>query len=126
MTINSWLHEGTAQFVEFFKDPQNNSGRNNNVALLRDRIRSGDLMTWEEGKMRPMGGGDLEGYAFAWSRVQFIYSCFPKDYLPKIIREIKAGKSDEEAIEAVTKLKIPDFEKSYHRWMEEASKFNFK
>ena len=125
VTIHSWLHEGMAQFIEFFKDPKNNPGRNNHVGLLRDRVRTGNLMSWEEGKMRPSGGGDIEGYAFAWSRVQFIYNKFPKDYLPRIIREIKEGKSDEEAIEAVTKLKLADFEKTYRLWLEESAKFNF-
>lgn len=126
VTINSWLHEGMAQFIEFFKDPKNNSGRNDRVYLLQDATRRGDFLSWEEGRMRPMGGLDRSGYAFAWSRIEFLYQYPDKTALPRMIRAIKDGKSDEEAMELVFKMKVSDLEVAYQKWMKEMAPKNFR
>ena len=124
--INPWLHEGMAQFMEFYYDPKNNTGRNDRVNTLRELLRRGDLLSWEEGRMRPMGGGDSVGYAFAWSRVWFLYQNFETWKLPRLIKTIKEGKSDEVALETVYGMKLADLDKRWEFWLKEASKTNFK
>ncbi|MCW8129649.1 MAG: hypothetical protein KIS92_04615 [Planctomycetota bacterium] len=126
VTIHSWLHEGMAQFIEFFKDDKNNPGRNDRVYLLQDAVRRGDILSWEEGRNRPMGGMDRSGYAFAWSRVEFLYQYPDKSALPRMIKGIKAGKSDEEAMAEVFKMKVEDLETAYQRWLKERAPKNFK
>ncbi|MBI3829531.1 MAG: hypothetical protein HY291_08440 [Planctomycetes bacterium] len=126
VTIHSWLHEGMAQFIEFFKaDPKNNTGRSDRVYTLQEMVRRNDLLGWEEGRDRPMGGLDRTGYAFAWSRVEFLYSNPDKSALPRMVKEIKAGKSDEEAMEIVFKMKVKDLEAAYQDWLKKRAPKNF-
>lgn len=131
--LNSWLHEGMAQFIEFlcmerYTGSNNLGDRNRAVGILRQSVRDGDVISWYEGRQRPMGGGDHPGYAFAWSRFHFLYTCFRSNprALPTMINAIKDGKSEEDAMKAAFGKSYDELEQGYRVWMEQSSKNNFK
>ena len=125
--INRWLHEGMAQFIEFWYDREKNPARKQRVAWLQQYLARGNLPSWAEMKNRPMGGTDMEGYALAWSRAQFLYWNFPNDRLPQMIRLLKSGKSEEEAMAAAFGMPYDKLETGYRIWVKPAAKagFNF-
>ncbi|MCZ7646702.1 MAG: DUF1570 domain-containing protein [Planctomycetota bacterium] len=132
-TIDPWLHEGMAQFIEFllmerFLGSPNLQDRNRAVMNLRQAIKDNDVISWDEGRMRPAGGGDLTGYAFAWSRIHFLYTCFISNRraLPTMIKAIKDGKDEKEAAQAAFGMSWDRLEQGYRTWMDTASKKNFK
>ena len=127
VNINSWLHEGMAQFIEFWYDANNNPGRTDRIGTLRECFRSGDILDWASAKNRPMGGADRVGYAFAWSRIEFLYRCFPdKQKLPNMIKLIKDGQKDEDAIEKAFGFPLDKIEQVWENWVKENLKTNFK
>jgi hypothetical protein len=85
---------------------------------------------FSEGRNRPGGGTDSVGYAFAWSRVEFLYLLGRSlnDYrlLPKLIKAIKNGKTDEEALKLAAGMTIAEFDQAWRAWLEGAIKNNFK
>ena len=127
VTIKPWLHEGMAQFIEFWFDPVNNESRNQRVMNLRECFRGGDILDWEASKMRPVSGADHVGYSFAWSRVEFLYRCFPdKTLLPKMVKLIKDGKNDEEAVEKAFGFTIDKINTVWEQWVKDNLKTNFR
>ncbi|MEI6232496.1 MAG: hypothetical protein WCT04_05560 [Planctomycetota bacterium] len=125
--LSKWLHEGMAQFIEYlFNDPKNPDKRDN-VGVLRASIAAnkGTPLSWDETKERPMGGMDSEGYSNAYAKLEFFYRNFDHQCLPQMIRLIKSGKSETEAIETVFKVKINKLEYVYRDWVKEACKINF-
>ena len=126
--IHRWLHEGMAQFIEFWYDPVNNSERNRRVSELRRVISQGEILNWEDGKNRPARGDDPLGYGFAYTRVLFLYYAFLPDKrkLPKMVKLIKDGKTDEQALEEAYGKKAGDLEKMWEAWIKENAKSNFR
>lgn len=126
--ISRWMHEGMAQFIEFWYDPQNNPDRHRIVGMLREYVRTGNTLGWREGQRRPLGGMDTVGYAFAWARLSFLYHAFlpDKTKLPRMIKLIKDGKTEEQAMEQVYGKPIEELERFYDVWLKEAAKTSFK
>jgi hypothetical protein len=126
--INRWLHEGMAQFIEFWYDPVNNPDRNRRVGELREALKLGEVLSWEEGKDRPQGGDDNKGYGFAYTRVLFLFYSFLPDRrkLPKMIKLIKEGKTDEQALEEAFGKKAGELEKMWEGWLKENAKTNLR
>ena len=127
------LHEGMAQFIEFWYDKENTQGeRENNPQKkhiadhLAEKAKSGNIPSWEEMKQRPMSGTDMWGYAWAWSKTEFLYRNFNNQCLPSMIRLVKSGKSEEEAIAAAFKTPIDKMEEYYHAWLKESAKHGFR
>lgn len=132
--LSRWLHEGLAQFIEFWYDRENTQeGRDNSpekrqrVALLQQCLARNQVPTWAEMKDRPMGGTDTGGYAFAWSKLEFLYRNFDNQKLPQMIRLIKSGQSDEAAMAAAFGLPVDRLEEAYRVWLKAQVKrgFNF-
>ncbi len=129
--INRWLHEGLAQFMEFWveKEGEQNGAygkdRRERATFMARLVKMGDIPSWKEMKDRPGGGTDLVGYTFAWSKTEFLYRNFPHDSLPKMIHMIKAGKTEDEAMTSA--FGPPDkLEAMYVKWLKEAAKNGFK
>jgi len=127
--LNRWLHEGMAQFIEFLydglEDPNgrgNSPERKQRADYLGTAVKKGGIPTWEAMRNRPMGGQDIEGYAFAWSRFEFLYRSFPKDAIPKMVRAIKAGKSEEDAMKEAFGQPIAKLEAVYGTWLKDKTK----
>ncbi|MCY3018296.1 MAG: hypothetical protein NTW87_04590 [Planctomycetota bacterium] len=126
--LNRWLHEGLAQFVEFWYDPQNNPARNQRVGFLQQCILRNSVPSWESMRNRPMGGMDVEGYAFAWAKLEFLYRSFSDNQkLPQMIRLVKAGKSEDEAMASAFGFPVDKLEEGYKQWVKVQGKrgFNF-
>jgi len=131
--LTRWLHEGMAQFIEFWYDRENNDeGRENNperkdrAAYLQQLIARNYLPTWEKMKMRPASGMDLEGYAFAWTKLEFLYRNFDNQKLPQMIRLVKAGKTEDEAMQQAFGYPVQKLEEVYRAWVKANAKTGFK
>jgi hypothetical protein len=113
--ISRWLHEGMAQLIEFVMDPKNDGKKRTRNTLVA-AVQQGQLMNWAQSKERPAGGTDGLGYAIAWSRIRFLYE---KNRLgiPKMIKLIKDGKSDEQAMEEIFGANIEQLEKEWENWL---------
>lgn len=126
--LNRWLHEGMAQFIEFLSDTNPASpSKAGAVERLKGSLamHGGGPPPWEETINRPGNGTDHEGYALAYSKLEFFYRNFDHSYLPQMIRMLKSGKSEAEAIETVFKVKPDKLEEYYRKWVKEAAKANF-
>ncbi|MCK6470798.1 MAG: DUF1570 domain-containing protein [Planctomycetes bacterium] len=132
-----WLHEGLAQFIEFWFDPKNNPGRNDRIYWLRRMVTEDDVPMWAETRMRPAGGTDSIGYALAWSKLEFLYRSFPTDRtkLPQFIKTFKEsmgedpekiGELEDKAMQKVYGKTEAQMETVYHEWLKRAVKANFK
>ncbi len=133
VSLTRWLHEGMAQFIEFWYDRENNEeGRENNperkdrIAFVNQSIARGGVPTWEKMKMRPMGGTDIEGYAWAWTKLEFLYRNFDNQKLPQFIRLIKAGKTEEDAMQQTFGFSSQKLEEVYGTWVKANAKTGFK
>ncbi|HYF48202.1 MAG TPA: hypothetical protein VEJ63_02280 [Planctomycetota bacterium] len=120
--LTRWLHEGLAQFIEFWYDSKNNPDRNQRAAWLIQEIRAGSIPTWSEMKERPMGGTDLPGYSWAWLKLEFLYRNFDNQRLPDMIRAIKGGKAEDEAMTESFKFAPDKLETGYQAWIKEQAK----
>jgi hypothetical protein len=125
-----WLHEGMAQFIEFWyaREKKNNHREQDDRALFLAReVKSGNIPTWEEMRERPRGGMDLPGYAFAWSKLEFLYRSFQDvQKLPNMIHKIKEGKPEAKAMEEAFGFSPSKLEEVYRKWMQENGPKNFK
>jgi hypothetical protein len=126
--ITRWLHEGMAQFIEFWYDAADNPERHYVERRLFQLISRDQIMAWEESNDRPMGGADFDGYAFAWARLIYLYRQFQSDKrkLPTMIRLIKDGKSEKEAMEQAFGQKVEKLEEVYQLFIKQAAKNHFK
>jgi hypothetical protein len=125
--LNRWLHEGMAQFIQFWYDAKNNRPRTEVQKLLRRAVDQDNLMSWEESRNRPGLGVDHEGYAFAWSRIIFLYRAFPdKRKLPKMIKLIKSGKGEDEAMAEAFGYPVAKLEEVYQKFIKQHAKTNFR
>jgi hypothetical protein len=116
--LSRWLHEGLAQFIEFWFDRENNPERKQRAAFLDQQIRKGEVPSWSSMKERPAGGGDLEGYAWAWIKFDFLYRNFPTDRVPKMIREIKAGTAEDDAVKKIYGISTEKLEEVFKtKWL---------
>ena len=127
--LSRWLHEGMAQFIQFLASPEGDKDpeKRSCVNTLKESIqfRKG-VLDWEPMNERPMGGTDSEGYAYAYSRFEFLYrNSDNHDRLPQMIREIKSGKTEKEAMEKVFGRKVYELESMYKEWIKGAIKVNF-
>lgn len=131
--LSRWLHEGLAQFIEFWYDRENNTDmRENNperkerVAMLKSMVAQNYLPAWSAMANRPASGGDVEGYALAWAKLEFLYRNFDKQCLPKMIRLIKTGKTEEEAMNLAFGFPAEKLEAGYLIWLKAQAKNGFK
>jgi len=131
--LTRWLHEGMAQFIEFWYDRENNDeGRENNpekkdrIAYINQLLAKNYLPTWEKMKMRPMSGMDIEGYAFAWTKLEFLFRNFDNQKLPQFIRLIKSGKPEEDAMQQTFGYSPQKLEEVYRTWVKANAKTGFK
>ena len=127
------LHEGMAQFIEFWYDSDgnlalrlNNPERRRNAEFIAERTRTNNIPSWAEMKQRPMGGTDHEGYAWAWIKLEFLYRNFDKLCLPKMVHLIKSGKTEDEALVAAFGHPIDKMEDFFRLWLKEHAKRGFK
>ncbi len=135
-SLSRWLHEGVAQFIEFifddmvkdkFRWSKYNRDKESRLGILKSLVQRGDILNWDDGKMRPMGGMDTVGYAFAWTRIEFLYRYTQdKRKLPQMIKLIKKGKTDEEAMEKVWGKPSSELEADWETWLRFYSKKGFK
>jgi len=126
--ISHSLHEGMAQFIEFWYDPDKNPARRQRVFYLQQYLIRKSLPSWEDMRNRPMGGMDMEGYALAWSKLEFLYwNSLNPDHqkLPQMIRLIKAGKTEEEAMVTTYGMPVDKLEAAYRIWLKPAVKKSF-
>lgn len=126
--IARWLHEGMAQFIDFWYDAPNNPDRRYMERYLTWMVQNDQIMSWEESTDRPMDGRDSAGYAFAWARVLYLYRQFQSDKrkLPNMVRLIKDGKSEKEAMEQAFGQKYEKLEEVFQQWVGQAAKSHFK
>lgn len=121
--IHRWFHEGMAQLVEFVMDPKN-EGRARTRKVLRALLANDNILRWRDGRERPAGGTDRVGYAFAWSRVRFLYEKNRRG-LFKMIKLLKAGKTDTQAMEEAYGEKVEKLEDEWERWLKAQLRRNF-
>jgi hypothetical protein len=116
--LSRWLHEGLAQFIEFWFDSKNNPERNDRAEYLVRQIFEGEIPTWTSMKERPMGGTDLDGYAWAWLKFEYLYRNFDNQRVPKMIRMIKTGVKEDEAVEKIFGKTVEQLEGDFRtRWI---------
>jgi hypothetical protein len=130
--LNRWLHEGLAQFIEFWYDRENSQSmqdgpeRKERADYLKQMVTRGNLPPWEKMKQRPMSGMDIEGYAFAWSKLEFLYRIFDNQKLPQFIKLIKSGKSEEDSFKTAFGFPADKLEEVYRTWLKDKAKQNMK
>ncbi len=130
--LSRWLHEGLAQFMEFWVEKEGTANnaygkdRRERATSMARLVRMGDLLTWEETRQRPMGGMDLVGYSYAWSKMEFLYRSFDHQSIPKMINLIKAGKTEDEAILGAFGMPADKLEQIYTKWLKDQAKAGFK
>lgn len=126
--LSRWLHEGMAQFIEFWYESDKNPSKKERMGYLRDELsrNKGNLPTWEEMADRPRSGMDGVGYCCAYARLEFLYRNFDNQRLPQFIHLIKTGKPEKEALESVFKFSEEKLEDVYKTWAKEQLKRNFK
>jgi len=122
--INRWLHEGMAQFIEFYYEDPKSQSRRERVSMLQQFSRK-NIRTWSEMEDRPGAGTDIEGYAYAWSRAMFLYQYPDVAALPNMVKLIKAGKTEKEAIETTFKHSLAQLEAMYDNWLPGAIRAGF-
>jgi len=130
--INRWLHEGLAQFMEFWVEKEGSENgqygkdRRERATHLARLVQKGDVPSWSDMRQRPGGGTDLVGYSFAWSKVEFLYRCFSNQCLPTMIHLLKAGKTEDEALAQAFGRPPEQLEAQYKQWVKELAKTGFK
>jgi len=129
--LSQWLHEGMAQFIEFWFDDKKDSQispRHNVIAALERAVARDEYLSWDEMKRRPLGGADIKGYAFAWAFITFLYKYDPNDArkVPKMIHLIKNGMTDEEAIQTIYGPDMDKMQTQFRAWLKEAVRTKFK
>lgn len=123
-----WLHEGMAQFMEFWLQPNDSSEKKSRISELNSYIQQnrGIPEAWSETDDRPRSGMDHEGYCYAWSKFEFFFRHPNKRSLPNMIRAIKEGKTEKEAMEKTFGIPQSNLENAYRTWVKEAIKIGFK
>jgi len=129
--LSRWLHEGMAQFIEFWYDPKNNPDRKAVEKILRAAVSQDQILSWKDGRNRPdirRREPDRAGYAFAWSRIVYLYRAFQNDKrkLPRMIKLIKEGKTEEEAMEQAFGYPVEKLEEVYRKFLKQHAKTNFR
>jgi hypothetical protein len=124
--LSRWLHEGMAQFIEFWSQGEENKDKKERMNNLREYIQAYKVApTWEEMQERPMSGRDVIGYCCAYAKLEFLYRHFPHESLPKMVKLIKSGKTEKEAMETVFGHSLEKMEDVYNVWLKDALKKNF-
>ena len=128
VSLTRWLHEGMAQFIEFWYQDQKSGEKRDRVQSLAMFVRQhgNTPLPWKDTEQRPMGGTDLEGYSYAWAKLEFFYRNFDHLCLPQMVKLIKSGKTEKEAMETVFKMPLERLEGGYKIWLKDAIKANFK
>ncbi len=126
--LTRWLHEGLAQFIEFWFDPKNNPERSQRIDYISREIRGDQIPSWASMKERPQGGMDTTGYAWAWIKMEYLYRRFlpDKQKLPTMIRMIKSGKTEDEAMEKAFGGPVDKLETDFNNWSKLMSKSGFR
>ncbi|HLX62107.1 MAG TPA: hypothetical protein VKX17_12570 [Planctomycetota bacterium] len=120
------LHEGMAQFIEFWYEDPKFSDKKERLGYLRDYIaQHRSPPDWDEFKERPRSGGDIYGYCSAYAKIEYLYRRFDSQCLPKMIKQIKSGKPEKDAMEAVFGHPLMQLEDDYVQWLKGALKTNF-
>jgi len=99
--LNSWLHEGMAVYMEFQQEPRDHPKRREMCRILAAAAGANRVLSWAESRERPRkaDGGDTAGYAWAWSRVAFLYHlserASDRGQVWRFIQLVKDGKTEE-------------------------------
>lgn len=123
-----WLHEGMAQFMEFWLQTADSSEKKARVAELGYCIHDnkGVPLAWAETDDRPRSGMDHEGYCYAWAKFEFFFRHPNKRSLPNMVKLIKSGKTEKEAMEKTFNMPVENLENAFRSWVKEALKVGFK
>jgi tetratricopeptide (TPR) repeat protein len=117
-TVPIWLHEGLAKFLESrWRGAAGQSMSPSTLALLGSRVKKNQLIPFE--KMHPSIAllPTAEDAATAFAEVFFAIDFIHREHgaagLRAIIAALAAGKTDKEAVEAVTQKSFAAFEKAW-------------
>ena len=100
--------------------------RRERATFMAQLVKKGDLSSWAEMKQRPGGGTDLVGYSFAWSKTEFLYHNFNNQCLPTMIKLLKSGKTEDEAMTQAFGFPPDKLEAMYTKWLKDVAKTGFK
>jgi tetratricopeptide (TPR) repeat protein len=117
-TVPIWMHEGLAKYLESrWRGAAGGAMTPSTLALLGSRVRSNTLVPFE--KMHPSMAllPTAEDAATAFAEVFFAIHLIDTEAgqrpLERLLAEMAKGASDKAAVEAVTKKKWPEFERSW-------------
>lgn len=117
-TVPIWMHEGLAKYLESrWRGPAGGAMTPSTLALLGSRVRKNTLVPFE--KMHPSMAllPTAEDAATAFAEVFFAIEMIHRengpDALARLLDAMGKGASDRAAVEAVTKKKWPEFERSW-------------
>lgn len=117
-TVPIWLHEGVAKYLEsVWRAPPGHSMSPSSLALLGARVRTGTLVPFE--KMHPSMAllPNAEDAATAFAEVFFAVRLVSERGGPQALRRLlealRDGSDDRRAVELVTRLRWPDFEREW-------------
>jgi hypothetical protein len=151
--IMPWLHEGLAQYMEFYidnfvycgGDPSKRhltEGFQRNMVLLRDDIGRDNIQSFDA-MMRAsvISPTDPRSYAYAWSMVTFLVKVHPAKFtkMVKLIKEKesrlpnpefpgedKAYQAHKEAIEEAFGYELKRVEEAWLAWLKASARNSFK
>lgn len=117
--IETWLHEGFAQYFEFQVQPARSrlkASRQRAKEMVRSR-KTRPLASFWSAKFPP---DDLEGYAQAWSLVDFMVTKGSAKRTGRFILALKDGKDQEAALQETFGCSLDKFEKMWKRYVAQA------
>ena len=117
--LNTWLHEGFAQFFEFSYEPRRSrlaASRTRIKRLVREGMHTRLNLFWE----MTFPPDDLDSYAQAWSLVDFMVKKGSAKRAGKFVLALKDGRSQEEALREVFGCSLARFEAAWKRYVIQA------
>ena len=111
--VPNWVQEGVAQYFEFdrFPDSAHAKTLNRDVLTAARSFRTIPLKDLVAAS-RPTGPADVDGYAFAYSYVDFLIHKAPKRFAD-FVRGMKSGLEPEEALKKAYGLDFDEFQKHW-------------
>ena len=116
--MKAWRSSSNSGFEDAKSSERKERIRRAGGSFTRRKIRTCGRR-WRTG---PGGGTDLEGYAYSWSKAMFLYQYPDIAALPNMVKLIKQGKTEKEAMEATFKRPLAQLEAMYDSWLPGAIK----